>query len=160
MIENDFEGEEIAEFTAQLPTVKLEAEEMYPRGTHIMVSAEYRVRSVHIEEDKKGNLTRHHVLALENLVVTGRQTPEERRAAIAASGDAFDEGTVIPEGTDPVAGADTAGDDTGSVDTGAVQEDEEAAPADSAVVDSLAVDVDADWLEESISAGMPESVNS
>lgn len=82
----EFEGDQITDFTAQLPMVKLPTEEAYPRGTYIRVTAEYRVRSVSLSDSKKGEgLTRHHVLVLEDLAVTSTQTPAERRALMQAA---------------------------------------------------------------------------
>jgi hypothetical protein len=86
-----FEGDEVTDFTAQLPSAKLEAPEAYPRGTYLTLQVEVRVKSVRLEEDRHGNLTRHHVLALESCAITETLTPAQRRELIEAAEKAAQE---------------------------------------------------------------------
>lgn len=80
-----FEGDEVTDFTAQLPSTKLEAPEAYPRGTIITLTVEVRVRSVRIEEDRKGNLSRNHVLTIEDCSIREVLTPAQRAELLAAA---------------------------------------------------------------------------
>jgi hypothetical protein len=80
-----FEGDEVSNFTAQIPAVKLEAPEAYPRGTYMTLQLQVRVKSVRLEEDRKGDLVRNHVLALEECTITESLTPDQRRAIVEAA---------------------------------------------------------------------------
>jgi hypothetical protein len=77
-----FEGEEVKDFSAQIPSTKLEAPGAWARGTLLNMNVQLRVRSVRMEETKDG-MVRHHLLAIEEATVTGVLTPEQRRAAMA-----------------------------------------------------------------------------
>jgi hypothetical protein len=79
----EFEGDEVTDFTAMIPSLSLEADQAYPRGTYLTLKVEVRVRSVRIEEDRKGNLSRKHVLAIEDVQILERLTPDQRRALLA-----------------------------------------------------------------------------
>lgn len=85
----EFEGQEISEFIAAIPGVKLEAEEGYARGTYLDLKVQVRVRSVRYEEiaagKKKGDLVKVHVMAIENVEVAGVTTPEEHRQQLEAA---------------------------------------------------------------------------
>lgn len=76
----EFEGDQVSDFLLAVPALRIESDGAYPRGTTLNVRGEFRVRSVRIEEDRKGNLTRHHVLAAEVFRVTSHKTPAQRRA--------------------------------------------------------------------------------
>lgn len=80
----EFEGDEVTNFAAHLPAVKMEAPEAYPRGTYLTLHLVVRVRSVRLDEDRKGELTRNHVLALEECTITDTLTPAQRRLAMEA----------------------------------------------------------------------------
>jgi hypothetical protein len=81
----EFEGDEVTDFTAQLPSATLEAPAAYPRGTLLTLAVQVRVKSVRIDEDRKGGLSRKHMLALEECVVTDVLTPVQRKALIEAA---------------------------------------------------------------------------
>lgn len=81
----EFEGDEVTNFTAQLPSATLEAPEAYQRGTLLTLSVQVRVKSVRLEEGRNGELTRKHILALEECNVTDVLTPSERKALIEAA---------------------------------------------------------------------------
>lgn len=81
----EFEGDEVTEFTAQLPSASLEAPAAYPRGTILTLNVQVRVKSVRLDEDRKGNLSRKHILAFEDVSIADVLTPEQRRALIAAA---------------------------------------------------------------------------
>lgn len=103
-----FEGQEISEFIAAIPAMKLEAPESYQRGTYLTLSVEVRVRSVRYEEvttgKNKGDLQKVHVLAVENVSVEQTVTPQERLAILeAATAQLVDsEGVAVevPDGGD------------------------------------------------------------
>ena len=78
----NFEGDEVSNFTAQLPSIGLDAPEAYPRGTLLNLTVQVRVKSVRLEEDRKGALSRKHVLALEDVAIVDVLTPDQRRALI------------------------------------------------------------------------------
>lgn len=78
-----FEGEEVTDFSAQLPSAKLEAPEAYPRGTLLTLQVQVRVKSVRIDSDKHDNLVRNHILALEECNITEVLTPAVRAELIA-----------------------------------------------------------------------------
>lgn len=102
----EFEGQEISEFIAALPGMKLEAPDSYQRGTYLTLSVEVRVRSVRYEEvtsgKNKGDLQKIHVLAIENVSVEETVTPQQHRAMLeAAAATLLDEnGQVVqvPDG--------------------------------------------------------------
>lgn len=85
----EFEGQEISEFIASLPSMKLEAPDSYQRGTYLTLQVEVRVRSVRYEEvtsgKNKGDLQKVHVLAIENVAVTETLTPQMRREILEAA---------------------------------------------------------------------------
>jgi hypothetical protein len=82
----EFEGQEISEFIAALPSMKLEAPDSYQRGTYLNLNVEVRVRSVRYEEitsgKRKGDLQKVHVLAIENVSVVETITPQQRQAIL------------------------------------------------------------------------------
>jgi hypothetical protein len=102
----EFEGQEISEFIAAIPAMKLEAPESYQRGTYLTLNVEVRVRSVRYEEittgKRKGDLQKVHVLAVENVSVTDTLTPQQRReimeAAAAQLTDSTGEPVVVEDG--------------------------------------------------------------
>lgn len=97
----EFEGDEVTDFTAQLPSASLEAPQAYPRGTILNLNVQVRVKSVRLEEDRKGKLFRKHVLALEDVSILDVLTPAQRKALIEAAEQAAtaqtDESTTIAE---------------------------------------------------------------
>lgn len=100
----EFEGDEISEFHATLPSTKLEAPEAYPRGTYMTLKVEVRVRSVRVEEDRKSNLSRNHVLSIESVSIEEILTPAQRKAlleAAAAELAAQEAGSIVQEEPGP-----------------------------------------------------------
>lgn len=87
----EFEGDEVTDFTAQLPSASLEAPAAYPRGTLLNLSVQVRVKSVRLEEDRKGNLSRKHILALEDVSILDVLTPAQRKALIEAAEQAAEQ---------------------------------------------------------------------
>lgn len=104
----EFEGQEISEFIAAIPAMKLEAPDSYQRGTYLTLSVEVRVRSVRYEEvtsgKHKGDLQKVHVLAVENVTVEETVTPQQRRAILEAAAaqlvDDTGQPVDVPDGGD------------------------------------------------------------
>lgn len=97
-----FEGDAITGFMAQIPSTRMQVDEQWPRGSVLNMNLTLRVRSVKIEEDRKGNLIRHHLLAVDEAQVRSVLTPAQRRAehdaaVAAAAQDATQADPVIAE---------------------------------------------------------------
>lgn len=80
-----FEGEEVTDFAAQLPSVKLQAPDAYPRGTLLTLQVQVRVKSVRIDSDRQDKLIRNHMLAYEDVNVVDVLTPAQRQALLEAT---------------------------------------------------------------------------
>lgn len=98
----EFEGDEISDFSAQIPSTKLEAPNAYPRGTILDLRLQVRVRSVRLDEGRSGALTRNHILAIEECNIVGVMTPAQRAALLAElqaaeAADAVSAAPVIEE---------------------------------------------------------------
>lgn len=81
------DDEEVTDFTAQLPATTLEAPCSYPRGTLLTLQVQVRVKSLRLDEDRKGGLSRKHMLAIEECTITDVMTPAERRAFLEAAAE-------------------------------------------------------------------------
>jgi hypothetical protein len=78
----EFEGQEITGFWAQIPQIKVEADKSFQRGTYLNLTVQVRVRSARFEETKAGDLEKIHVMAIENIEVASVVTLlQEYRAA-------------------------------------------------------------------------------
>lgn len=80
-----FEGSPVHNIEGKLPAITLEMPEGYARGTHLKMMVEVRVRNVRYEEDRKGDLTRQHVFALEEVTLVGAFSPEELDPGVGGS---------------------------------------------------------------------------
>lgn len=87
----EFEGEFVRAFEAKLPAITLEMAEGYMRGTHLVFEVESRVRHVGYNEDKRGDLTRVHALALEEVRIKDAFDPANRPTNVGgnSAGDAW-----------------------------------------------------------------------
>lgn len=84
----EFEGQPIENLLVYIPATKLEVDQAFARGTYLTLKMEFRVRSVRMEEDRKGVLSRHAVLAFDgDAAIVSIDTPEERLAQAVANGD-------------------------------------------------------------------------
>lgn len=128
----EFEGDEISDFSAQIPSTKLEAPVAYPRGTILDLRLQVRVRSVRLDEGRGGALTRNHILAIEECSIVGVMTPAQRAALLAE--------LQAAEAAEAEAEADEAPVIEEDIDAEVIDEDVEAA-------ESLVVDPDdpEDW---------------
>lgn len=87
----EFEGEFIRAFEAKLPAITLDMPVGYPRGTHLQLGVEVRVRYVNFPEDKHGDLVRQHTLALEEITLLDAFDPASRPSNVGgnSAGDAW-----------------------------------------------------------------------
>lgn len=82
----EFEGAVVSECEGKLPQIVLDMPEGYVRGTHLRMMVEVRVRNIRYEENRKGELIRQHVFALDSVQLVAAFPPGEARDEIA--GDA------------------------------------------------------------------------
>lgn len=80
-----FEGAVVAEMEARLPAMTLALEESYTRGTHLRFEIEFRVKDVRHNENRDGDLVRHHALALETVTLRAAFQPEDRNEPVGGS---------------------------------------------------------------------------
>jgi hypothetical protein len=87
----EFEGEFVRFFESKLPALSLDMAVGYPRGTHIVLEVETRVRNVSYIEDKNGDLIRMHVLTLEEVREKEAFDPANRPTNVGgnSAGDAW-----------------------------------------------------------------------
>ena len=79
------DGDQINEYLVALPTGTLEAPQAYPHGTLMTLKLQVRVKSVRLEEDRKGNLNRKHILGLDHCEIEEVLTPAARQALLEAT---------------------------------------------------------------------------
>lgn len=80
-----FEGEYITESEARMPAVTIELPEGYARGTILRLAVEARVKNIRYDENRKGDLVRVHVLALEAVGLSAAFRAEQRRDDVDGS---------------------------------------------------------------------------
>ena len=81
----EFEGEFVRVMEGKLPAITLDMPEGYARGTHLILNVEARVRNVSYIEDRKGDLTRQHTFALEEVRLTDAFDPAHRPTNVGGS---------------------------------------------------------------------------
>lgn len=90
-----FEGAVVSKHEGRIPALTLDMADGYPRGSTLTLQIEVRVRGVRMDEDKHGDLTRHHVFALEEVALISSKTPtqaaEDSRVGGSASQSEADE---------------------------------------------------------------------
>lgn len=91
----EFEGAYVREMVAALPGLKIAMPEGYPRGTHLQLQVEARIRNVRYDEigsgDSKGELKRVHVLAYEDVKLLGAYDADEFDPGVGGSAAATKE---------------------------------------------------------------------
>lgn len=87
----EFEGDFVREMVGKLPPLTLDMPEGYLRGTHLLMEVEVRVRNVRMEENRKGDLIRQHVFALEEIKLLEAFDPAHRPTNVGGgqAGDAW-----------------------------------------------------------------------
>jgi hypothetical protein len=89
-----FEGDFIHDLEGKLPAMTVEMPEAYARGTVLRLNVEVRVKSVRHEENRKGDLVRQHVFALESVNLAAAFKPEEDRSSVGGSASGTPEQTA------------------------------------------------------------------
>lgn len=87
----EFEGSFVRQMEGKLPQITLDMPEGYVRGTHLKLEVEVRVRHVHFDENKDGDLVRQHSFALEEVKLTDAFDPATRPNNVGgnSAGDAW-----------------------------------------------------------------------
>lgn len=83
-----FEGTPITQMDAILPRMVIEMPEGYRRGTHLRLNVEVRIKSVRYDEDRRGDLVRQHVLAIEGVELVSAFQPEQVHDDVGGSASA------------------------------------------------------------------------
>jgi hypothetical protein len=91
----EFEGAYVTQMEGRLPSISLEMDEGYKRGTILRLQVEVRVKNVRYEEGRNGELTRQHVFALDGVQLVAAFSPEEANDAVG--GSASGQPTPTPE---------------------------------------------------------------
>lgn len=85
----EFEGEYVRFMEGRLPAITLQMEEGWPRGTHLKLGVEVRVRGVQHDEittkEHRGDLKRVHTLALEEVRMEGVFSADEADPGVGGS---------------------------------------------------------------------------
>lgn len=81
----EFEGAAITQYDGRIPAIKVECPEPYKRGTILKLSVEVRVKSVRLEENKDGDLTRSHIFAVETINVDEAYDPHAVPVVLSGS---------------------------------------------------------------------------
>ena len=84
----EFEGSQIVDYSGKIPAITVEMPEAYVRETRLMLNMEVRVKSVRLEEDKNGDLVRHHVFAVEDVQISSVLSPADLQRALTGGGAA------------------------------------------------------------------------
>lgn len=98
----EFEGAVVSECEGKLPQIVLDMPDGYVRGTHLRLMVEVRVRNIRYEENRKGELIRQHVFALDSVQLVAAFPPGQARDEI--TGDASASPTPTPEDADEIGG--------------------------------------------------------
>jgi hypothetical protein len=93
----EFEGDVVNGFFLQLPSARIECLEPYSRGTYLDMKVRVRVKSVLLEPNKDGDLSRRHVLVVEECGIVNVETPGMLRAQAEAALAAQEEAQLAHE---------------------------------------------------------------
>lgn len=92
MIIDQFEGEYVRVMRGKLPSITLDMEQGFPRGTHLKLQVEARVRYVNYPEatdkDHKGELVREHHLTIEEVSLASAMSADEADPGVGGSAGA------------------------------------------------------------------------
>lgn len=97
-----FEGDFVHDLEGKLPAMTVEMPEAYTRGTVLRLNVEVRVKSVRLEENRKGDLVRQHVFALESINLAAAFKPEDDRSSVGGSASGVP--TQTPEDVEELGG--------------------------------------------------------
>lgn len=90
----EFEGDLVTDMEGRIPALTLEMPEGYPRGTHVRMQVELRVKSVRYDENRKGDLVRVHVFALEEAQLVAAFNPADAASTVGGSASAHPQQTA------------------------------------------------------------------
>lgn len=87
----EFEGDYVREMEGRFPAQTVEMPAGYVRGMHLLFHVEARVRNVHYDENRKGDLVRVHRFAIEHVHLAETFDPNDRPNNVggSSSGDAW-----------------------------------------------------------------------
>lgn len=89
MVIDTFEGEFVRHMRAKLPAITMNMPEGFPRGTHVRMEVEARVRSVSYPEatdkEHKGDLVRLHEMSIVEVAILGHQSADEADPGVGGS---------------------------------------------------------------------------
>lgn len=89
MIIDQFEGDYVRIMRGKIPAITLDMPEGFPRGTHVRLEVEARVRNVGYQEatdkDHKGELVREHSFAIVEVALAGALSAEEADPGVGGS---------------------------------------------------------------------------
>lgn len=81
----EFEGEYVRLMLGRLPQLTMEMEVGYPRGTHLKLELEVRIKDLSVTEDRRGDLTRVHQFVLEEVKLLGAYAADELDPGVGGS---------------------------------------------------------------------------
>lgn len=93
----EFEGEYIRQFKGKVNLPVFEMDRGYARGTHLKIAIELRVRDVSVTEDRRGDLTREHTFALEQIELLGAYSADQMDPGVGGNAAA----SALPDWVGP-----------------------------------------------------------
>lgn len=84
----EFEKAAVMGVSGRLPALTMDLAEGYTLNTHLRLELEVRVKGVRYEEDRRGNMTRQHIFAIETVNLKSAFRPEDARDDIGGSASA------------------------------------------------------------------------
>jgi hypothetical protein len=81
----EFEGDLVRTMLGKIPGFEIEMPVGYRRGTHLKFELEVRIRNVAVNEDRKGELSRMHTFALEEIKLVGAYTADQLDPGVGGS---------------------------------------------------------------------------
>lgn len=92
LVIDQFEGEFVRLMRGKIPAITLDMPEGFPRGTHVKLEIEARVRHVNYPEatdkEHKGELVREHSFVIEQVALAGALTAEQADPGVGGSASA------------------------------------------------------------------------
>lgn len=95
----EFEGDLVRQMLGKIPGFEIEMPVGYKRGTHLKFELEVRIRNVAVNEDRKGELSRMHTFALEEIKLVGAYTADQLDPGVGGSASVSSAGgTEVSDG--------------------------------------------------------------
>jgi len=105
----EIEGEVIRKMLGKLPGFEIEMPVGYRRNTHLKFELEVRVRNVATNEDRKGELSRMHTFALEEIKLIGAYTADQLDPGVGGSASVSAAGGTASDDRPDAGGTGTGG---------------------------------------------------